>query len=312
MTTSQHPVVIDLCSEDDSDEEKEKDSGVAQSSAEEETTQFLFISGMDTGIVTEGLISLLQNVPYTCQGSSPSTILHIQQTDKWSCGFRNWQGLLSALLPFLDGTHSYYRRVQYEPNVVAIPSLIQLQTTLEQAWVDGYDPKGAQHYKHKLVNTRKWIGAVEVLSGLIFMGIDATVVQFVKSARHQLGPFCGAYFRQRSVSCPRCGKHNSRQVALTLLALPVAANNCSCSLLPLYLQWSGHSILIVGVEQAGNGATSHLITLDPMQSADTIRRNRGVVRKPLSHVHSVDTQVICLSTAPVPEWSRELSIVDAK
>lgn len=48
----------------------------------------------------------------------------------------------------------------------AMPSISRLQEHIEWAWREGFDVQGADQLGGKLVNTRKWIGATEVVTVL--------------------------------------------------------------------------------------------------------------------------------------------------
>lgn len=54
---------------------------------------------------------------------------------------------------------------------MAIPCIYEFQTLLEEAWQHGFDQDGAKHFKHKLRNSKKWIGTTEVYTGLTWLGI---------------------------------------------------------------------------------------------------------------------------------------------
>lgn len=299
--------------------------------------------------ITDGLVPLLR----ACEGDmnqhqttilfcrSP-TLLHMQQGDKWSCGFRNLQMLLSALLPLLPTNHCYFiDRPLHSPGAMDIASLLQIQHILEQAWSAGMDRKGSEHYKSRLAHTKAWIGAVEVATALNFCQIDATVVQFitVPDSRDQLGPFCEAYFSR----CHGCTSsqddpyaRTSHSIARHLLAclkhkepkddqrptLPP----CTCRpSVPLYLQYQGHSVAIVGVEYKGghNGRVaspgrknvSNLLVLDPMRKGSVItaaltRRDLRPLRRSCSELQSKDCQIILCSTE---EWKTQpLAVVTAE
>jgi hypothetical protein len=43
-----------------------------------------------------------------------------------------------------------------------VPSIRRLQQLIERAWTLGFDLFGADQLEHRLVGTRKWIGATEV------------------------------------------------------------------------------------------------------------------------------------------------------
>lgn len=52
------------------------------------------------------------------------------------------------------------------PSRSAMPSISRLQEHIEWAWREGFDVQGADQLGGKLVNTRKWIGATEVVTVL--------------------------------------------------------------------------------------------------------------------------------------------------
>lgn len=78
--------------------------------------------------------------------------------------------------------HTGYNEQLYKPAVVggglfggdarvsagrsAVPSISRLQQHVEWAWRQGFDTQGAEQLDGKLHNTRKWIGATEVVTAL--------------------------------------------------------------------------------------------------------------------------------------------------
>jgi hypothetical protein len=252
------------------------------------------------------------------------SLYHIQQKDKWSCGFRNTQMLLSAILPILPKQHSYYRQYhstecststlqqQSHPNesgFIEIPSVRQLQIGLERSWKAGYDPSGADHYRGHIVDTTKRIGAVEACNLFNFLGLDCTVVQFIRcsQSRQQILPFCQAYFGDRKC-CSNC-RNLHCSVALAKACLQNSAKgasqrngpSCQCARLPLYLQWEGHSVTIVGVEPN----TTNLLIFDPMIDGTRLihaaqRRTFDLFRLRAAKFSSKDCQLVILSTKSMP------------
>lgn len=213
-------------------------------------------------------------------------MLHIQQKDSWSCGFRNLQMLLSALVPRLPEQHPYRRNREVD----CIPSLATLQHALEDSWQEGFDAVGARHFAGQAVG-RSWkIGAVEVASLLAFWSMDATVVQFAETAasRQLLMPYCRAYFgREWSIDS---------SVSLAQAVLDQATSSASSSdastatrnPLPLYLQWQGHSVTIIGV------SGSQLSVLDPASKKP----------KTLSLLARRDYQILVVTPSELPAWDR--------
>lgn len=238
-----------------------------------------------------------------------SSMIHIQQKDRWSCGFRNLQMLLSALLPLLAADHAYFAALPSDSasgNVFDIPSLLALQQSLEASWRAGYDPQGAQHYRHRLAGTQQLIGAMEVATCLDYFGVDATVVQFIQcyESRRRLGGFCAAYLGKRS-GCRMCGPvRSSRSLAEELLQPTAGVEQtptCSCPVLPLYLQWKGHSVSLIGVETNADGLVRNLLVLDPMKDGSKLmqaaeRNDWGPFRISCDRLHSNNTQVVLVTT----------------
>ena len=83
---------------------------------------------------------------------------HYLQNDNWSCGYRNLQMLLSSMLPTL---HTVY------PD--GVPSINEIQITMEKLWKYGFDGRNAEHHEHALVGKQSWIGTVEVWYVLYFI-----------------------------------------------------------------------------------------------------------------------------------------------
>jgi Peptidase family C78 len=256
---------------------------------------FLDGEGMDNGDVTEGLMPELRKIPHllTCAGRAgkQSLMPHIQQRDKWSCGFRNLQMMLGSVLSLLSSTHSYFQQESTtqtrDDGYLCIPSVMKLQRTIEQCWTNGFDAKGASHYKHSIVGSSAQIGAMEVSHCLTFVGIDNVVIQFMacQESRSQMTPFCTAYFSKAYASaCPYCNSgispRDSRAIAKQLLetvssgSVSLVTAPCQCPTLPLYLQWKGHSVSIVGVEsQSGRyDSIKHLLVLDPSLSGSSLKK----------------------------------------
>ena len=135
----------------------------------------------DGGLLTYNLLELVdrfrhENVLTISDQSTPSSFknihsrqpLHCTQNDKWSCGFRNLQMLISSMPSSLDPIF---------PN--GPPMLEELQTSFEVLWAEGFDPNGANHHNSKMVGKTgkiSWIGAVEVWSYLSFRGACLSTV----------------------------------------------------------------------------------------------------------------------------------------
>jgi hypothetical protein len=242
----------------------------------------------DSAVISYGILELLNDGTFTnartCLSTSnsgpQSSIQHVQQTDRWSCGFRNMQMMLSAVIPHLPSSHALFQKIPRRIPNHSIPSLLQLQQFMEGAWRDGFDPTGARHYGWKMTGQRRWIGAVEVAKLLCYLGVDATVVQFVRGrqSREMLPKFVRAHFEKLNgcEGCPFCpqsvrskycaqGTLQWSSMMNVLDPTPQQEPECSCPILPLYLQWKGHSITIVGIEADGT-----FLVYDPLKRGDQI------------------------------------------
>lgn len=222
----------------------------------------------DNAIITCGLLPSLRALKGgSVLVSNCLSVAHIQQMDRWSCGFRNIQMLLSGLVPLLPATHPYFQSLMHiycqevpdyllgaSDSVLILPSLTQLQQQLEAAWREGFDPNGADHFKHSVVGRPSRIGAVEVGFVFSYMWLDACVVQFIKcfQSRRLLPPFVYHYFRGCSAA------QSAKKKATDCLEWADKGTSgmgegthpgASCTtLLPMYLQWEGHSVTIVGLD----------------------------------------------------------------
>jgi hypothetical protein len=231
--------------------------------------------------------------------------------------------LLSAILPDLS-------QRQPQPQRHSLPSLDEIQASLDELWSKGYDRIGAEHYHYRIRQQSQWIGAVEVANYLSYQyRIDATVVEFIlcHKSRSLLSSFCKSYFAKQSPtqhisSCPYSCHYNDTDVAANTTSeitrdilqsiergTPSWCNGtdenlviptCNCPTVPLYLQWNGHSVTIIGIELH----TNHLIILDPKCNGSNIKKALLQPRSPLPSVMRLsmsklihrDCQIILTST----------------
>ncbi|KAJ8893963.1 hypothetical protein PR048_006564 [Dryococelus australis] len=86
------------------------------------------------------------------------------------------QMLLSSLLH-----HTGYNEQLYKPALgwhasrSAMPSISRIQQMVEWAWRQGFDVQGCDQLGGKLFNTRKWIGATEVVTVLSSLRIRSVI-----------------------------------------------------------------------------------------------------------------------------------------
>ncbi|KAJ2614830.1 hypothetical protein H4S08_001532 [Coemansia sp. RSA 1365] len=156
--------------------------------------------------------------------------------------------LISALMA--QQTHTVNARSSNRLSREHVPGVDALQQMLELAWREGYDPEGAVQLQHRVVGTRKWIGATEVYCIMAHLGVATRIVDFPRpSAPDGSHPLLFAWvldYYTAAASTP-----------------PAASDTgvCLTSKPPLYLQHQGHSRTIVGVEMAKTA--TFLLVLDP-------------------------------------------------
>ncbi|KAJ9593749.1 hypothetical protein L9F63_014722, partial [Diploptera punctata] len=210
-------------------------------------------NGVDDGSsCTKGLVPKIKGI----SGNSPNvvrtlmctTVDHYASTygDKgWGCGYRNMQMMLSSLLH-----HTGYNEQLYKPSLMpsrsAMPSISRLQQHVEWAWGQGFDLQGSDQLGGKLFNTRKWIGATEVVTVLSSLRIRCQLVDFHRptspdGGHPELFNWVLEYFQKNDDFKP-----------------------------PLYLQHQGHSRTIVGVEQLKDGGLC-LLVFDPSHSPPAMK-----------------------------------------
>lgn len=286
--------------------------------------------------------------------STYSLLTHVQQKDKWSCGFRNVQMILFFLLPNMEPDHPFHRRHhtnttscshisgadtsdsvvnERTSSTLKIPSVKQIQTYMEQSWQQGFDPKGAHHFQFNIQSKKSpQIGAMEAHALFTFFQIDSTVVQFITchESRTLMGPFVARYFdsSRRGWNCnigdamgtkalvedlmdlvqgninttTNDDSHDddddnavctTHERACTTYTANAASNNegmdgCNLAIAPLYLQWEGHSVTVVGIELLKeNYQEYNLLVLDPIKKWSPTFSQLDCDTKGNSHEHGL-------------------------
>lgn len=138
--------------------------------------------GIDDGKTkTSGIIEALhryyQNIATDVRCVWLSTVVdhfHSSFGDKgWGCGYRNFQMLLSSLLQ-----NEVYSDCLKGMSVPCIP---KIQSMIEDAWNEGFDPQGASQLNNKLQGTKAWIGACEIYTLLTSLKVKCRIIDFHKS-----------------------------------------------------------------------------------------------------------------------------------
>ncbi|CAG9564880.1 unnamed protein product [Danaus chrysippus] len=172
----------------------------------------------------------------------------------WGCGYRNMQMLLSSLSrhgPYLTRLNEGLGGAEGAGCVGGagcVPSIPSLQLLVERAWQMGFDTQGSEQLGCKLHNTRKWIGACEVVTVLSSLRIRCQLIDFHKPTAAD-------------------GSHP----ALFDYVLRYFTHDPNAFKPPLYLQHQGHSRTIIGYEKHKDGKAT-LLVLDPSHSPAQVRQ----------------------------------------
>lgn len=143
--------------------------------------------GIDDGTsctrsITPRVLSLSASSPGVIKSYVCSSIDHYASSygDKgWGCGYRNLQMLLSSLLQNTTYNEAIYSAWGNQgPSRTAMPSISRLQKMIEAAWAQGFDVQGSEQLGCKLFNTRKWIGATEIVTVLSWLRINCQLYDF--------------------------------------------------------------------------------------------------------------------------------------
>ncbi|KAF5391761.1 hypothetical protein D9757_001746 [Collybiopsis confluens] len=212
---------------------------------------------------TPGLIPVLKRalLKSHAKGTTTRAVLCYERTvhicrqawdATWGCGYRNFLMCCAALMD-----------QPYQPTYFPLldqpipPGIRNLQSWIEEAWNNGFDPEGHAELK-KLVNTRKWIGTSDLCAAFSSRGIPVELVDFEVKDKGilPLTNWIVSYFDKYS-------KLNS--AASTVNAALSGASPVVCApCMPLILQNAGHSRTVVGYELNKSGGIN-LLAFDPSQ-----------------------------------------------
>ncbi|KAF8906000.1 peptidase family C78-domain-containing protein [Gymnopilus junonius] len=170
----------------------------------------------------------------------------------WGCGYRNFLMACTVLM-------NQRKQPLYPPllDFPISPGIRNLQTWIEAAWKEGFDPDGQQQLK-RLVNTHKWIGTSDLWVAFISRAIPAELVDFQsqKDSQFKISDvvinWVVKYFTPEQIIEKPMNAFESLETS------PVINTDKP----PLILQHDGHSKTVVGYEVDKNGMTS-LLVFDP-------------------------------------------------
>jgi hypothetical protein len=61
---------------------------------------------------------------------------------------------------------------------MAVPCIPKIQSMIEDAWNEGFDPQGASQLNNKLQGTKAWIGACEIYTLLTSLRVKYAPVNY--------------------------------------------------------------------------------------------------------------------------------------
>lgn len=129
---------------------------------------------------TKHLMPSLKALCQTAQGVAQTFLCSVvdhhssSYGDKgWGCGYRNLQMLLSSL-----AHHTPFSERLGVSKSAGVASISRLQSLIENAWAKGFDVQGADQLGGKLVSTRKWIGATEIVAFMTANNVRTELVDF--------------------------------------------------------------------------------------------------------------------------------------
>lgn len=167
----------------------------------------------------------------------------------WDCGFRNIQMFFSALLYDPES-----RLVLRAAGISEVPSVPEIAGRIEEAWKKGFDPEGAATFGGSLTDKEVWIGATEVFILLRSIDCSAFVKDFETPTAAQKRRMFEWLFAHFENWCN--GRH------CLLHSKGILGPRKPCLVPPVFFQWQGHSITIVGAEKTKTGEVI-LIVMDP-------------------------------------------------
>ncbi|XP_058658099.1 zinc finger-containing ubiquitin peptidase 1 isoform X2 [Ammospiza caudacuta] len=136
-----------------------------------------------------------------------------------------------------------------------IPSIPKIQSMIEDAWREGFDPQGASHFNNRLHGSKAWIGACEIYSLLTSLRIKCQIIDFHKPT----GPM-GTHPRLFEWILHYYSADNEGGAKVVCTSKP-----------PIYLQHQGHSRTVVGIEEKKNRSLC-LLLFDPGCSSQQMQK----------------------------------------
>lgn len=180
------------------------------------------------------------------------------------CGYRNIQMLVSHIKDAQRPGHE-----RFPGN--GLPSILELQDMIEQAWDMGFNSTGRVE-TGGIKGTRKYIGTPEVSLQKVGSSLSNTVK--AQALFLSLGIDCvtGAFSAREGFRAHDLLLQDVANYFRSGCALDSQEKVLQTNLAPIYFQHRGHSMTIIGFEITKKG-TANLLVFDPMfKTSPAIRR----------------------------------------
>lgn len=173
----------------------------------------------------------------------------------WDCGYRNIQTMFSALLKDPLCCSALRRK-----GIIEVPSILEIAAGIEEAWQNGIDREGANNFDGRLMGRQVWIGAMEAQAILTNNGIRALIEDFetpTLSDRERMFEWVYHHF-ERFCASQNCSIHRKTEMNNSIGCLSVVA--------PMFCQYPGHSVTVVGAKRSKSTGNVSLVILDPTKA----------------------------------------------
>jgi len=190
-----------------------------------------------------------ERLPLGFQLSSRQTQF-LSQSTNWTCGYTNILMLVSSFegIPFFPALMGGI-------NNGLLTGVADVMAMIELAWADGYDEVGCRLLSP--LSSGKWIGATEVVTVLRYMGARSMVVDFTSEN-------CTSHTGGLACICAQWLNKYFSQVWPSQEGIYVRGERF---IPPVYLQYVGHSVTIVGIHfDEAIPTNSRILIFDPRMS----------------------------------------------
>eukprot|EP00924_Labyrinthula_sp_SR-Ha-C_P011644 maker-scaffold_17-snap-gene-4.49-mRNA-1 protein AED:0.04 eAED:0.05 QI:0/0/0.5/1/0/0/2/144/385 len=230
-------------------------------------------------------------------------IFFFNQSDKWTCGYRNIQMLTAALAsindPELNKLLFFNSETSDSIHMSNIPCVYTIQGYIERAWNLGFDSDGGKEFfKGEIRGKEEWIGAVELAALYSSFGVRLCLVDFEFSEIERF-----EFHKSSDVKFEKTNEQNQPNFCLVQFVWEYFSGKpfqqflpnpdpTACKrewflqkrglISPIYFQHQGHSRTIIGVERVFNQNSGEFktffIILNPAHKRHKVVRRFSTLR----------------------------------